>query len=59
MEINIDKLIQYISQIGFTIVVASFLLLRTNGKLEKLKDAIQELKEAIKELNIKLENLNK
>ena len=56
LEINLDKLIQYISQVGFPIVVASFLLLRTNGKLEKLKDAITELREAIQELNLKLTN---
>ena len=43
-EFNFDKLIQYISQLGFPIVVASFLLFRTNGKIEKLKDAITELK---------------
>ncbi|NLI56538.1 YvrJ family protein [bacterium] len=42
-----DKLIQYISQLGFPIVVASFLLIRTNGKLDKLKDAIQDLKNSI------------
>jgi len=47
LELNLDKLIQYISQVGFPIVVASFLLLRTNGKLDKLKDAIQELKNSI------------
>jgi len=47
LEINIDKLIQYISQVGFPIVVASFLLLRTNGRIEKLKDAIMDLKSSI------------
>jgi len=47
LEINIDKLIQYISQVGFPIVVASFLLLRTNGRIEKLKDAIMDLKNSI------------
>jgi len=47
LELNLDKLIQYISQVGFPIVVASFLLLRTNGNLDKLKDAIQELKNSI------------
>jgi len=47
LEINIDKLIQYISQVGFPIVVASFLLLRTNGRIEKLKDAITDLKNSI------------
>jgi len=47
LEINIDKLIQYISQVGFPIVVASFLLLRTNGRIEKLKDAITDLKSSI------------
>jgi len=56
MKLNLDKLIQYISQVGFPIVVASFLLLRTNGKIEKLKDAIAELREAIQELNLKLIN---
>jgi len=56
LEINIDKLIQYISQVRFPIVVASFLLIRTNGKMDKLKEAIQELKEAIQELNLKLTN---
>ena len=55
MEINIDKLIQYISQVGFPIVVASFLLLRTNGKMDKLKDAILELKEAVSLLKDELE----
>jgi predicted RNase H-like nuclease (RuvC/YqgF family) len=47
LEINIDKIIQYISQVGFPIVVASFLLLRTNGRIEKLKDAIMDLKNSI------------
>jgi len=47
LEINIDKIIQYISQVGFPIVVASFLLLRTNGRIEKLKDAIADLKNSI------------
>jgi predicted RNase H-like nuclease (RuvC/YqgF family) len=47
LEISIDKLIQYISQVGFPIVVASFLLLRTNGRIEKLKDAITDLKNSI------------
>jgi len=47
LEINIDKLIQYISQVGFPIVVASFLLLRTNSRIEKLKDAITNLKSSI------------
>jgi len=47
LEINIDKIIQYISQVGFPIVVASFLLLRTNGRIEKLKDAITDLKSSI------------
>ena len=55
MEINIDKLIQYISQVGFPIVVASFLLLRTNGKMDKLKEAILELKEAVSLLKDELE----
>ncbi|NMC75988.1 MAG: YvrJ family protein [Candidatus Methanofastidiosa archaeon] len=55
MEINLDKLIQYISQVGFPIVVASFLLLRTNGKMDKLKDAILELKEAVSLLKDELE----
>jgi len=47
LEINIDKIIQYISQVGFPIAVASFLLLRTNGRIEKLKDAIIDLKNSI------------
>ena len=55
MEINIDKLIQYISQLGFPIVVASFLLIRTNGKMDKLKEAILELKEAVSLLKDELE----
>ena len=55
MEINIDKLIQYVSQVGFPIVVASFLLLRTNGKMDKLKEAILELKEAVSLLKDELE----
>jgi len=55
LEINIDKLIQYISQVGFPIVVASFLLLRTNGKMDKLKEAILELKEAVSLLKDELE----
>jgi len=55
LEINIDKLIQYISQLGFPIVVASFLLIRTNGKMDKLKEAILELKEAVSLLKDELE----
>jgi len=55
LEINIDKLIQYISQVGFPIVVASFLLIRTNGKMDKLKEAILELKEAVSLLKDELE----
>jgi len=55
LEINIDKLIQYVSQVGFPIVVASFLLLRTNGKMDKLKEAILELKEAVSLLKDELE----
>jgi len=55
LELNLDKLIQYISQVGFPIVVASFLLLRTNGKMDKLKEAILELKEAVSLLKDELE----
>ncbi|MCX8095428.1 MAG: YvrJ family protein [Caldisericia bacterium] len=44
---EIDLLIKLISQVGFPIVVATFLLLRTNGKIDKLKDAIMELKNSI------------
>ncbi|MGC8943908.1 MAG: YvrJ family protein [Caldisericia bacterium] len=56
MEINLDKLIQYISQVGFPIVVATFLLLRTNGKMDKLKDAINDLKHSIDLLKEELIN---
>jgi len=55
LELNLDKLIQYVSQVGFPIVVASFLLLRTNGKMDKLKEAILELKEAVSLLKDELE----
>ncbi len=55
MELNLDKLIQYISQVGFPIVVVSFLLIRTNGKMDKLKEAILELKEAVSLLKDELE----
>ncbi len=47
MELTIEDLLKLIGQVGFPIVVATFLLLRTNGKMDKLKDAIIELKEAI------------
>jgi len=58
LEINIDKIIQYISQVGFPIVVASFLLLRTNGRIEKLKDAITDLKSSIDLLKEELTRRN-
>lgn len=45
--LELDLIIKLISQVGFPIVVATFLLLRTNGKIEKLKDAITELKNSI------------
>jgi len=45
--LEIDLLIKLISQVGFPIVVATFLLLRTNGRIEKLKDSIDNLKTSI------------
>lgn len=47
LELTIEDLLKLIGQVGFPIVVASYLLIRNNGKMDKLKDAIIELKEAI------------
>ncbi len=47
LELTIEDLLRLIGQVGFPIVVASYLLIRNNGKIDKLKDAIIELKEAI------------
>lgn len=56
LELTIEDLLKLIGQVGFPIVVASYLLIRNNGKMDKLKDAILELKEAITLLR---EDLNK
>ncbi|MBC7195129.1 MAG: YvrJ family protein [Caldisericia bacterium] len=42
-----EDLLKLIGQVGFPIVVATYLLIRNNGKIDKLKEAILELKEAI------------
>lgn len=47
MELTIEDLLRLIGQVGFPIVVATYLLIRNNGKIDKLKEAILELKEAI------------
>lgn len=47
MELTIEDLLKLIGQVGFPIVVATYLLIRNNGKIDKLKEAILELKEAI------------
>lgn len=47
MELTIEDLLRLIGQVGFPIVVATYLLVRNNGKMDKLKEAILELKEAI------------
>ncbi|MDI6860398.1 MAG: YvrJ family protein [Caldisericia bacterium] len=47
MELTIEDLLRLIGQVGFPIVVATYLLIRNNGKMDKLKEAILELKEAI------------
>lgn len=47
MELTIEDLLRLIAQVGFPIVVATYLLIRNNGKMDKLKEAILELKEAI------------
>lgn len=56
MELTIEDLLRLIGQVGFPIVVASYLLIRNNGKMDKLKEAILELKEAI---NLLREELNR
>lgn len=56
MELTIEDLLRLIGQVGFPIVVATYLLIRNNGKMDKLKEAILELKEAI---TILREDLNK
>ena len=53
--ITIDTFLKLIGEVGFPIVVATYLLLRTNGKMDKLKDAILELKEAVNLLKEELQ----
>ncbi len=53
--ITIDTFLKLIGQVGFPIVVATYLLLRTNGKMDKLKDVILELKEAVNLLKEELQ----
>lgn len=54
MDLTIEDLLKLIGQVGFPIVIASYLLIRNNGKMDKLKDAIIELKEAITQLREEL-----
>ncbi|MCX8095827.1 MAG: YvrJ family protein [Caldisericia bacterium] len=56
MELTIEDLLRLIGQVGFPIVIATYLLIRNNGKMDKLKEAILELKEVITLLR---EDLNK
>lgn len=41
----IDEFITLIKEVGFPIAVASFVLFRMNGKLDKLTKAIEKLTE--------------
>ena len=52
--ITFKELLSLIGNVGFPIVVASYLLIRTNGKMDRLKDAIHELSESIKVLKEEL-----
>lgn len=52
--INLKDFLTVIGNVGFPIAVASYLLIRTNGKMDKLKDAIHELSESIKVLKEEL-----
>ncbi|MEM5777422.1 MAG: YvrJ family protein [Candidatus Aenigmatarchaeota archaeon] len=53
---EIDLLIKLISQVGFPIVVATFLLIRTNGKIEKLSNSIIKLQNSIDNLIDRINN---
>ena len=48
---KMEELFNYISNLGFPIVLSIFLLARIESKLEKLSKAIDELTSVIKNIN--------
>ena len=48
-----------IGNVGFPIAVAAYLLLRTEKRLEELKDAVQDLRFAIEKLTMQIEENGK
>jgi len=49
---DITQLLTAIANFGFPIVVAAFLLIRTEGKLEKLTAAIADLSKTLAQLQV-------
>lgn len=45
-----QELIDFVSRVGFPIAVALFVLIRLNGKLDRLVDALHRLTERIEVL---------
>ena len=48
-----DQLVQLISQVGFPIVVAAYLLIRTDKLLRETTTALKELTQAVRELKLR------
>ena len=54
-----DVFFRWVSQLGFPIVVASFVLFRLNGKVGQLADAMKALAEALREHNKQSEHIER
>lgn len=54
-----EELMKLISNVGFPIAVAAYLLVRTEKKLDVLTDSISKLTTAVDKLNEKIDNSKK
>lgn len=54
-----DLLVRLIGDVGFPIAIASFVILRLNGKVGKLADAMKDLAEALREHNRQSEGIER
>ncbi|MEN3012876.1 MAG: YvrJ family protein [Dictyoglomus thermophilum] len=55
---ELDLFMKFISQVGFPIVVALYLLVRVDKTIEKSTEALTELTKTIIELKELIENMN-
>lgn len=54
-----EELMKLISNVGFPIAVAAYLLVRTEKKMEVLNDSITKLTTAVDKLNEKIDTFKK